>query len=205
MLQHYNNAPPSLRSISPIISLQVEQVILKALAKNPEERFPTIMHFAEALHAALQEDPWSDLYLHELANAPTSTTPAILSDVLRLPTIPPQVLPPPAPSVLSPERVLAYIPDIYTPGTESAQLQEPSLPTPHFQKQLPRIRPLKLLIVLLCLALLIGGGIAIWLVVSQQGQALSTAIESSPVVANGAVYVGSDDDKIYAFELPGSF
>lgn len=28
-------------------------------------------------------------------------------------------------------------------------------------------------------------------------------VESSPAVANGMVYIGSNDDKVYAFGLPG--
>ncbi len=42
-------------SLGPELPSQVEQVILKALAKTPKDRFPTITHFAQALHTALQD------------------------------------------------------------------------------------------------------------------------------------------------------
>jgi eukaryotic-like serine/threonine-protein kinase len=54
-LHHHRDTPPSLRSTCPEVSLQVEQVIFKALAKAPQDRFPTITDFAQALHAALQK------------------------------------------------------------------------------------------------------------------------------------------------------
>ena len=52
--QHRTDVPPSLRSICPEVSPQVEQVISRALAKALQDRFPTITHFAEALHTALR-------------------------------------------------------------------------------------------------------------------------------------------------------
>ena len=33
---------------------------------------------------------------------------------------------------------------------------------------------------------------------------LGGAVKSSPTVANGVVYVGSEDDNLYAFNLPGA-
>lgn len=54
MGQHINVPPPSLRANSPEVSAQVEQVIFKALAKSPADRYPTITHFALDLHMALQ-------------------------------------------------------------------------------------------------------------------------------------------------------
>jgi serine/threonine protein kinase len=55
-LQHQTDTPPSLSSINPEVLPLVEGVILKALAKAPKDRYPTITYFAEALHTALQED-----------------------------------------------------------------------------------------------------------------------------------------------------
>jgi serine/threonine protein kinase len=48
--------PPSLRDKTPNISYEVERVVFKALAKNPLQRFATIMDFAEALQEASQKD-----------------------------------------------------------------------------------------------------------------------------------------------------
>ncbi len=55
ILQHRSDPPPLLRARCPEIPEQVEQVVFTALAKVPAERFPTVMHFAEALHTSLQE------------------------------------------------------------------------------------------------------------------------------------------------------
>lgn len=58
-LQHLNEAPPSLRSKVPTLPPAVERVVLKALAKEPGQRFPTIQAFAEAL-AQATEAPAAD-------------------------------------------------------------------------------------------------------------------------------------------------
>lgn len=48
MAQHIYDEPAPLRVYNPQISLAVEQVILKALSKNPEQRYPTMLDFAHA-------------------------------------------------------------------------------------------------------------------------------------------------------------
>ncbi len=52
--QHLFVAPPSLREKVPDISPAVEQVIMKALAKEPGQRFARVQDFAEALEQARQ-------------------------------------------------------------------------------------------------------------------------------------------------------
>ena len=74
--QHAVAQPPSLTAKVPTISPQVEMVVMKALAKYPKDRYPTIREFA------------SDL---EKASMPTQrVTPAVKSA--------PSRLPPPAPA-----------------------------------------------------------------------------------------------------------
>ena len=53
-MQHLYALPPSLRQRIPTLPPAVEQVILKALAKKPQQRFATITEFAEALEEASQ-------------------------------------------------------------------------------------------------------------------------------------------------------
>lgn len=74
MLQHRTNVPPSLCAICPDVSPQVEQVVFKALAKAPKDRFPTVTHFAQALHTALQEDTLSTLPLPYFTSESVSST-----------------------------------------------------------------------------------------------------------------------------------
>src|SRR2546421_1666484 len=50
--QHTLSAPPPLRGKIPTISPGVEQVVLKALAKDPNERFESVQDFAKALERA---------------------------------------------------------------------------------------------------------------------------------------------------------
>ena len=52
MMQHVQEPPPSLRSLNPTLSPQVEAVVLRALAKDPAERFQSASALAEALKAA---------------------------------------------------------------------------------------------------------------------------------------------------------
>jgi predicted ATPase len=52
MVQHLSLPPPSLRNRIPTIPVEVEQVVLKALTKDPKTRFPSVQDFATALQVA---------------------------------------------------------------------------------------------------------------------------------------------------------
>ena len=54
-LQHKAVPPPSLREKVADIPPSIEQVVLKALAKDPQERFASVRTFADALQKAAQE------------------------------------------------------------------------------------------------------------------------------------------------------
>lgn len=54
-LQHLTEPPPSLRANNPDIPPAVEQVVMKALAKDPQQRYPDERSFAEALEQANKE------------------------------------------------------------------------------------------------------------------------------------------------------
>ena len=55
-LMHINEPPPPPRTINPGLSPELEAVILKALAKNSDERYQTGAALVEALEQALQVD-----------------------------------------------------------------------------------------------------------------------------------------------------
>jgi ABC-type transport system substrate-binding protein/serine/threonine protein kinase len=54
MAQHLSVPPPSLRERVPAISPEIEQVVLRALAKDPKARFASVADFAIALEQASQ-------------------------------------------------------------------------------------------------------------------------------------------------------
>jgi outer membrane protein assembly factor BamB len=53
--QHRFDAPPSLQKLRPELPPQVTQVVSRALAKKPERRFETVEQFAKALQLALAQ------------------------------------------------------------------------------------------------------------------------------------------------------
>src|SRR6266566_7104007 len=55
--QHLRALPPPLRANTPTISPAVEKVVLRALAKDPEQRFATVRAFASALEQACLSEP----------------------------------------------------------------------------------------------------------------------------------------------------
>ena len=52
IVKHLSMPPPPLRERLPTISAEVEQVVLRALAKEPKERFASVQEFAGALEQA---------------------------------------------------------------------------------------------------------------------------------------------------------
>lgn len=55
-VKHTMVPPPSLREKVPGLSSTIEEVVMKALAKDPKSRFPTIKDFANALQQAYVKD-----------------------------------------------------------------------------------------------------------------------------------------------------
>jgi hypothetical protein len=49
MRAHMNEQPPSLRATTPAIPADVEAAVMRGLAKQPDQRFPNVMAFAQAL------------------------------------------------------------------------------------------------------------------------------------------------------------
>ena len=169
--QQIHEPVPPLRASVPTLPIRVEQVILKALAKAPEDRFPTITHFVEALSTAQQEDavPTQSISRPNISRSFTiPIIPASSQD-----TQPPQIVPsgvhflpiseshfplplPPSPSSAD------------TPDAEPIKALQSSRLAPDLQKQPFAGRLRRTLIGLLCFVLLLGGGGTTWFVVTQQ-------------------------------------
>lgn len=79
MYQHLNTPPEPPSTFNPSLSSTLDEVLLKALAKRPEERFPSIADFA----AAFQEE----VQALEMANAPTKLSTPPLSGVAEPPGV----------------------------------------------------------------------------------------------------------------------
>jgi serine/threonine protein kinase len=56
MRQHYLTPPPTPSSLNVSLSPSIDEVLLRALAKDPEERFSSVSAFARAFHEAVQSD-----------------------------------------------------------------------------------------------------------------------------------------------------
>src|SRR5690348_1351369 len=77
MYQHFNAQPQPPSAYNPQLPAAIDAVILRALAKKPEERFPSVIDFANALTLAVQGLPFPVVMEQEamgnntLINAPT--------------------------------------------------------------------------------------------------------------------------------------
>lgn len=68
-VKHTLTPPPSLREKAPTIPMAVEQVVFKALAKDPQQRFASVEAFAVALEEASKtEAPGQPLSAHTVEN-----------------------------------------------------------------------------------------------------------------------------------------
>ncbi len=73
-VQHMNTPPQPLRKHLPWLAEDIEHIILKALAKAPEDRFERIQDFADALHKAVLPSP-SAVVLNPPTEAKNATSP----------------------------------------------------------------------------------------------------------------------------------
>jgi len=69
MFQHFNTPPPAPSTFNTRIPRAIDIVLLRALAKKPDERFPSISAFARAFQDAV----------HQAASSPVTSTPATSS------------------------------------------------------------------------------------------------------------------------------
>ena len=126
--QHLYHTPPSLHTWVPAISSGVEQVVLRAIAKEPEQRFGSVQDFMEALKlAALLSSPAPvtasipvsrpySLYLHY---QPVKSASRRLKQPMHRETVQPQPEPQPQPrerrksiQAISKEIVRLFLADI---------------------------------------------------------------------------------------------
>jgi len=133
MFQHFSVAPQPPSTLNRAISPAIDTVILRALAKQPADRFSTIMDFAHALQQAVQLPP--------TVFAPTPPPPPQVAKTERAPfSYAPQApitpyhgnLNPVAPTVQSPPTPQYFQqPPVYgTPNTSPAHVGNVPFPNP---------------------------------------------------------------------------
>ncbi|EFH82766.1 serine/threonine-protein kinase [Ktedonobacter racemifer] len=156
--QHLTVPPPSLREKVPLLSRDLDHMVLTALAKQPEERFASVSAFATALEQASQDQlpaerprPFESSSRLETPPPPTRTT-----------------LPPPftatGPIPRSQQPVGSALtnptqPDRFTSSPAPVLSRSPAIPTPGKMTNKPTLsRRSMLLIGALGAVTLVGGG-----------------------------------------------
>jgi serine/threonine protein kinase len=130
-LQHERDRPPSLRGQVGTIPVAVEQVVFKALAKDPQHRFPGVQAFADALEQASTltvPPPLARTPVNRPEDEPTVQVQSATSPVSATPPI--QPLHTPAASVQE-TRVETHTPELTPADTvpafsEAAKRQRPN-------------------------------------------------------------------------------
>jgi eukaryotic-like serine/threonine-protein kinase len=123
--QHLMKPPPLLRDKVPDLPEAIEQVVLRALAKKPEQRFSSVLEFANALEQAIQQgQPGSAAQ----ESAPVSAQPKVTPNLLpknRNFSLPHEAASM-TPSQLAP-----------APSAPSRPITQPTVPAPQESTQVP--------------------------------------------------------------------
>jgi WD40 repeat protein/tRNA A-37 threonylcarbamoyl transferase component Bud32 len=180
-VKHALRPPPPLREKIPGISAAIEEVIMKALAKEPKQRFASVEAFASALEQAYQQGPRSPVALTD--SAPSAELPASSADTFS--SADQEALPAVSSSVQmlsSPAPTPAQLPSETSLG-ETPALEQP-LATPPLER-LPKRgvsrRAVTLGLAGVVITGMVGGGIALLAHVYdlQSGVAPSTSLVGS--------------------------
>jgi eukaryotic-like serine/threonine-protein kinase len=174
-IQHITASPPSLCNQVPRLTPEIEAIILKALAKDPNQRFPTIQDFADALQHACQMLP----------SSPTAT---------RLKSIP-RLVPIDSLTETPPTQPLSPTPSPPVAGrieTMSATLAAGAVLTPPAQNPLstrPRFTNIQMIPTLLLLAciLLIGSISVLYLLSNLQGGGAQASKKTNALTATSTM------------------
>jgi len=72
--QHINaSTPPSLHAMNASIPVAVENVVFKAMSKDPHDRFPNVQAFAQAFEQAAHDIPFETQQAFPMTNQPNDT------------------------------------------------------------------------------------------------------------------------------------
>lgn len=145
--QHLFMPPPSLKEKVPWVSSAVEDVVMKALAKDPQQRFANVRLFAEALEQAIVA-PQRTFSSPLVASAPLSSLSQDVMAAVRAP-------------VSSP--LLAFAPPTPLPVQTLRQHEEVQTPRPFLRNKAKKSRHVSMFgliaLLFLLLVVVIGGGV----------------------------------------------
>ncbi len=169
MYAHVHTAPPAPSNARPELPAGIDAVIVRGMAKNPDERYPSARQFAAAARSAL-------------ATRPVPPAPPAAPMVPPRPMAPPAPPPPPPPPPLSP---------LSPPNWSSGAPPHPSgpLPRPPGPSTGPVRRPRSrrtLIAVVIAVVLVLTGGIAVAVALAGGDPDPQPSSSRSPVVTTGS-------------------
>ena len=180
-VKHIMIPPPPLHEKIPTISPGVEQVVMKALAKDPRQRFDRVQEFATALKQASQPPKITPSHLPIMVTPPTQAPrPSELF-------IPPGQSAPPSELIMRPEQLpqptgigttsnqTSQPPDVWTPASQAFQPSSayPSANPSEASRAPERVSRRKMILGLGLAGLAVAGGGLAWLAISQRHPTLS--------------------------------
>ncbi|HET9484234.1 MAG TPA: protein kinase, partial [Xanthomonadales bacterium] len=135
VLAHVRAAPPTPRSIAPSVPPALEQVVLTALAKAPERRYPSAAAFAAALREALADVPSARPMAAEAVSTQIPAVTRVLTPAEATAAAESKGLPvtlPNAAVAIGPERTALPAPGAVTPSDEPDTASAPTkrMPAP---------------------------------------------------------------------------
>ncbi|GAC1347784.1 MAG: hypothetical protein NVSMB27_13960 [Ktedonobacteraceae bacterium] len=204
-MQHLLASPPPLREKVPAVPLDVEQVVMTALAKDPHQRFASVQAFANALEQASQlaETPGQERYLSVSSAFPAHDPPPTRDAIDQVTVADSTVMknteaPMPAgssttifppegePSINKPLLRTETVPVYYQTSPPSPLPLSTTLPQGLRRKHLLRGTAILLLILVLLMLVSAGG---LWLYAITQSQ---TKVTYDSFVATNGIMFGFD-------------
>jgi hypothetical protein len=139
-MQHMMKPPPSLVAQVPTLSRVVDQVVLKALAKDPRDRFVTVQDFAAALEQAARQGSHMSSSFRSNQSLPSAMpdrhSPSPISSSEHALSPYPNILPAPSsptsPPLVSPQVTSPHLSgsSLLSPMTEIGSTGQSALPIP---------------------------------------------------------------------------
>lgn len=178
-MQHVSSAPPNPRSIAAGVTEALAAVVMRALSKDPADRYQTAGEFAAALRRARRPGGGA-------GDAGAGARPAP-SAAAAAPSPAPSASAPAPPPAAVPTRAAASVPDPATVAVSGAPTRYRAVEEPAVSAR-PRLRGLRrLVLALVLLASAVAGGWAAYVYLFASGATVPAVIGERRQVATAAV------------------